>query len=352
MLQHASIKRRTDSACSPVLVAARKVLNTEGSALVTLARRLDESFVHAVELIADCRGRIALTGVGKPAAIAQKIAGTMNSTGTRAYFLDATAALHGDLGMLHPDDVSVVFSHSGASQEIVRLLPSLRGRSAGIVAITGNANNPLAMRADAAIVYGPVEEACPLSLAPSTSTTVMLALGDALAFCAAAQRGFSAEEFASFHPAGALGLRLARVDHYMRSGEDLRLAPASATVRNVLSRVSRRGRRTGAIMLLESGGILAGLFTDSDLARLFEQRGEVQLDRPISEVMTRDPWTVAAGSRLQDALDVIRKNKISELPVLDDFSRPVGLLDITDLIAFLPADEAWGETPTPVRRSA
>jgi arabinose-5-phosphate isomerase len=321
---------------------ARQILRTEAAALDMVASRLDGSFLEAVDLIQRCPGRVVVTGTGKSADVGQKIAGTLNSTGTRAYVLDATRAVHGDLGMVHPNDVALVLSHSGQSEEIVRLLGPLRQLALGLIGLTGNAQGTLAQRVDVALVYGPLDEVCPLGLAPSTSTTVMLALGDALAFVLSRMREFTHEDFARFHPAGSLGRKLLKVEAVMRHGSELRLAPATATVREVFAQARRCGRRTGAVMLLEEDGRLCGLFTDSDLARLIEQRRDASLDRPIAEVMTRAPTTVPLGSRVVDAVELLRFRKISELPVIDGAGRPVGLLDITDLIGLFPVAEEEG----------
>jgi arabinose-5-phosphate isomerase len=327
---------------------ARSVLRAEAAALQVVADRLDPAFSHAVDLLwrrsGTHQGRVAVTGTGKSADVGQKIAGTLNSTGTRAYVLDATRAVHGDLGMVHPDDVALVLSHSGESEEIVRLLPPLRQLVRAVIGLTGNPTGTLARKADVALVYGPLEEVCPLGLAPSASTTVMLALGDALAFTLSRERDFSHEDFARYHPAGSLGRKLLKVEAVMRTGPELRVARAGDTVREVFARARQRGRRTGAVLLLDEAGRLAGLFTDSDLARLIETRRDAALDRPIAEVMTRDPITVAMGSRVVEAVELLRSRKISELPVLDADRRPVGLLDVTDLIGAeeieVRADEA------------
>jgi arabinose-5-phosphate isomerase len=311
---------------------ARQILRAEATALHDVADRLDDGFVRAVDLLAASRGRVAVTGVGKSADVGAKIVGTLNSTGTRAYLLDATKAMHGDLGMVHPDDVAVVLSHSGESEEVVRLIGPLSELAAAVIALTGSRQSTLAKAATVALVYGAVVETCPLMLAPSTSTTVMLALGDALAFVLSDRRAFSAEEFARYHPAGSLGRKLARVDAAMRIGPEIRVAAADDTVRAVFSRTRSAGRRTGAVMLTEADGRLCGLFTDSDLARLFEQRGDAAIDRPIREVMTPEPITVPVGARVAEALEILRRFKISELPVIDADGRPVGLLDITDVI--------------------
>jgi arabinose-5-phosphate isomerase len=322
---------------------ARQVLRAEAAALELVATRLGQPFLDAVDLLYGCTGRIAVTGTGKSADVGQKIAGTLNSTGTRAYTLDATKAVHGDLGMVHPFDVALVLSHSGESEEVVRLLEPLRQFARAIVALTGNAESTLARRADVAIVYGPLEEACPLGLAPSTSTTTMLALGDALAFVLTRMRDLTAEDFARFHPAGSLGRKLLKVESVMRRGNELRIAPQEETVREVFGKVRRRGRRTGAVMLTDGVGRLSGLFTDSDLARLFEQRRDDALDRPIREVMTAGPLMAALGSRLSDAIEVMRGHKISELPVVDLAGRPAGLIDVTDLIGLALMDDATAE---------
>ena len=190
-----------------------------------------------------------------------------------------------------------------------------------------------------AVVYGPLDEVCPLGLAPSASTTAMIALGDALAFVLSRERDFTHEDFARFHPAGSLGRKLLKVEAAMRQGSELRLAPATDTVRAVFAHARRRGRRTGAVILTDEDGRLAGLFTDSDLARLIEARRDAALDRPIAEVMTRDPLTASVGSRVLDAVEVLRRHKISELPVVDAAGRPVGLLDVTDLIGSISAEE-------------
>jgi arabinose-5-phosphate isomerase len=321
---------------------AREVVRAEAAALEAVAARLGPTFLQAADLIGRVTrgtGRVAVTGTGKSADVGQKIAGTLSSTGTRAYVLDATRAVHGDLGMIHPDDVALLLSHSGESEEIVRLLGPLRPLVRGLVALTGNAGGTLARKADVAVVYGPLEEVCPLGLAPSASTTAMIALGDALAFVLMREREFTPEDFARYHPAGSLGRKLVRVEAVMRQGSDLRVAPAAQTVRGVFANCRQSGRRSGAVMLVDESGRLCGLFTDSDLARLIEDRRDDALDRPVCEVMTADPITVPVGARVAEAVEVLTRYKISELPVVDGDGRPVGLLDITDLIGLVPAAE-------------
>jgi arabinose-5-phosphate isomerase len=322
------------------LAYARQIVRAEALALQQVADRLNDSFLQAVDLFYRCPGRIAITGTGKSADVGQKIAGTLNSTGTRAYVLDATRAVHGDLGMVHPNDVVLALSHSGESEEVVRLLEPFKQLALAVVGLTSNGDSTLARQADIALVLGPLQEVCPLGLAPSTSTTAMIAVGDALAFVLSQMREFTREDFARYHPAGSLGRKLLKVDAVMRSGNELRLARDRETVRDVFARDRGRGRRTGAVMLVDEGGRLSGIFTDSDLARLFEGRRDGMLDRPIAEVMTREPTTVRTGTRVADAVEIIRQRKISELPVIDADGRPIGLLDITDVIGLVPREEA------------
>lgn len=322
------------------LTYAREIVRGEAAALLSVADRLDESFLAAVELFQRCPGRICITGTGKSADVGQKIAGTLNSTGTRAYCLDATRAVHGDLGMIHQHDVVLALSLSGETEEIVKLLPSLRQMALALVALTSNGQSTLAKHADVNLVLGPLEEVCPLGLAPSTSTTAMIAVGDAISFVLMRMREFTREDFARFHPAGSLGRKLLKVEAVMRQGNDLRVSHSTKTVRDVFAQEKRLGRRTGAVMLTDSDGKLAGVFTDSDLARLFEQHKDAAFDRPIREVMTPAPLKVPVGTRLTDAVDILRNRKISELPVVDAAGKPVGLIDITDLIGLVSREEA------------
>lgn len=321
------------------LAYAREVIRGEAGALERVADRLDRSFLRAADLLYGCTGRVGITGTGKSGDVGHKMAGTFNSTGTRSYCLDATRAVHGDLGMVHPDDVVLVLSYSGESEEVVRLLEPLKQMAAAVVGLTGQGQSTLARGSDVALVMGALDEVCPLGLAPSTSTTAMIAIGDALAFVLSRMRRFTHEDFARFHPAGSLGRKLGKVETVMRRGSELRLASSEETVRDVFARVRVRGRRTGAIMLTDSAGRLHGLFTDSDLARLFEERRDSALDRPIREVMTPDPITVALGCRVAEALEVLQRHRISELPVVDADGRPTGLIDVTDIIGGVAAEE-------------
>jgi arabinose-5-phosphate isomerase len=318
------------------LRAGRDIVRLEGDALLDLARRLDAEFCTAVDLIAGCAGSVVVTGMGKAGLIGQKIAATLSSTGTRSHFLHPAEAVHGDLGCLHPQDVLLALSNSGETEEICEMLPTVARLGVPIVAVTSTGQNSLAAKADVTIQIGKLHEACPWGLAPSTSTTAMLAVGDALALVASQQRGFTPQQFAVFHPAGSLGRRLKTVAELMRPLSRLRVANATDTVRDVFVRFANFGRRSAAVLLLDGEGRLAGMFTDSDLARLLERRRDDAFDGPISAVMNSSPLTTRSETRFVDIVELLADRKISELPVVDDDGRPVGLIDITDVIGWLP----------------
>ncbi len=319
---------------------ARRVIRQEAEALLQLSEGLDRRFCEAVRLIEACPGSVIVTGVGKAGLIGRKLTATLCSTGTRAHFLHPTEARHGDLGCIAATDVVLALSNSGETDELLSLLPVLRRMQIPLIAITRDDRNPLARAADVVLPLGRHAEACELGLAPSCSTTAMLALGDALALVLSRARGLTAERFALFHPAGSLGRRLAPVQDVMRHGNQLRIAFETTTVREVMIQLSRPGRRTGAVMLVNAAGRLSGLFTDSDLARLFESRRDDQLDDAIERVMTRNPVTIHPEAVLPEAIRLMSERHLSELPVIDAERRPVGLLDITDVLNFVePADQ-------------
>lgn len=322
---------------------ARDIVRQEAQGLLALAESLGEAFCAAARLLADCRGSVIVSGVGKAGLVGQKIAATLSSTGTRSHFVHPAEAIHGDLGRLHADDVVLMLSYSGHTDEITRLLPPIAALRVPLVAMTGRLDSPLAKAASVVLHLGAIREACPLGLAPSTSTTAMLALGDALALVVSRMKHFTADDFARFHPGGSLGLKLANVEQAMRPVADCRVATSDQSVRAALIAESRPGRRTGAIMIVDDGGRLAGIFTDSDLARLLENRRDNAIDGPISAVMTADPTTVTIGTRLAEACEILAARKISELPVVDDEHRPVGLIDITDLVGVEP-NQVQGST--------
>jgi len=315
---------------------ARQIIQTESRSLDRVAKRLDAEFCRAVDHIYACRGNVILSGMGKAGLVGQKIMATLASTGTPSHCLHPAEAVHGDLGRVNRDDVMLILSQSGETEEVVRLLPSLAELGVPIVAMTARADSTLGRAAKVTIELGPLEEACPLGLAPSTSTTVMLAVGDALALVVSRMRNFGRDDFARFHPAGSLGQKLSKVEDHMRPLAQCRVAAEGQTVREVLVRVRVPGRRTGATMLTDRQGRLSGIFTDSDLARLFEQRRDGDLDGPIRDVMTSDPMTATLGTMMTEAVGLMARRKISELPVVDASGKPVGMIDITDVVNLLP----------------
>lgn len=334
-------ERQTDldaMADADALAFAKDVLRIEAEALGRVRDRLDASIAQAAHLVFDCRGDVIVTGMGKAGLVGQKLAATLASTGTRAFPLHPAEAIHGDLGRIRPGDVVIALSQSGETDEVLRLLPALRRLGATLIAITEVATNSLGKAADICIALGRIAEACPLGLAPSASTTAMMAVGDALALLVSRMREFRAEDFAMYHPGGSLGRRLHRVEEVMRTGNRLRKVFEGITVREAFVRLGGPRRRTGALVIVDASDRLVGIFTDADLARLFEQRRESMLDRPIADVMTRDPVQVHVGATVAEVVEALKARKISELPVVDELGRPVGLVDITDLIGLVPVD--------------
>jgi arabinose-5-phosphate isomerase len=316
---------------------AREILGHEAAALTTVAGGLGEDFCQAVDLLSSCAGSVVVTGMGKAGLIGRKLAATLASTGTRAHVLHPAEAAHGDLGCLGSQDVLIALSNSGETEELCRMLPAVAELAVPIVAITASRMSTLGRAAAATIEIGRLREAGQHALAPSTSTTAMLGVGDALALVVGRRKGLTVEQFARLHSGGSLGHRLKTVGEVMRCGEALRIAPQTETIREVFRRLSRPGRRTGAVMVTDDDGRLCGLFTDSDLARLLERRSDERLDRPIAESMTARPLTTEAHVALPAAIEVLSHHRISELPVVDRSGRPVGILDITDVVGIIPS---------------
>ncbi len=310
----------------------RDCVAAEGNAILQSAASLSDQAVRAAEMTAACGGCVLVTGVGKAGLVGQKLVATLASTGTPSHFLHPAEAVHGDLGRVRESDLVWAISNSGRSEEVVRIAPYLRENSGGLIAITANEDNPLAAAADCVVPIGKHAEACPNGLAPTSSTAVMMAVGDGIAMLASRLRSFTPQDFARFHPGGALGRKLALVDQIMRPLEVCRVASTHASVRDAMVTASRSPRRTGAVMLVDDDGRLAGLFTDSDLARLLETRDDTALDHPIATRMTTHPTTARQGSLLTEAMAVMSHRRISELPVIDQERRPIGLLDLTDLV--------------------
>jgi arabinose-5-phosphate isomerase len=315
-----------------ILDYAREVIRAEAEAVAQLGGRLNGAFARAVEMVLACTGRVVVTGMGKPGFIAQKISATFASTGTPSLYLHPAEALHGDLGRLVPGDLVLALSNSGETDELVRLLPSLRRLGAPIIALTSGPRSSLADAADEVLEIGPVPEACPLGLAPTASTVALLAMGDALAMAVQQKRGFSPEQFASLHPGGALGKQFLRVRDVMRTGDRNPMVRADATLRETAAVMTRTEGRPGAASVIDGQGKLVGIFTDGDLRRLV-QMGELDFSRPVSAVMGKTPRTVSPDDLAQTAADLLRQSQVDQLPVVDAAGLPVGLLDVQDLLA-------------------
>ncbi len=319
-----------------ILAGARALLDAETAALSLLGATLDADFIRAVRLLAGCEGRVVMSGIGKAGIIARKIGATLASTGTPSDYLHPAEALHGDLGRVTRHDVVLALSNSGTTAELLRLVGPLKDIGAKLVAITADADSPLGRHADVVLDYGRVTEACPLGLAPTTSTTVMLALGDALAMAVLSERRFSHEEFARFHPGGDLGRSLLRVEEVMRRGEMLPTISAGSSLAQAVERMTSTPGRPGAVIVVATDGRFAGIYTDGDLRRnLLAARAKNDfgmLSAPIDEVMTEKPASVRPEQLVSEARRILRERKIDQLPVVDDDGRAVGLLDVQDLL--------------------
>lgn len=319
---------------------AVQVIEAEAAALKRTAFAIDGEFCRAVDAILEMKGSLLVTGMGKAGLIGKKLAATFSSTGTPSHFVHPAEAIHGDLGRFGANDMVLALSNSGETEELVRILPMIGRQALGLIALTSNAGSALANAADHVLLIHNGGEACNLNLAPTSSTTAMLALGDALAMVVSENRGFTEADFAKFHPGGAIGLRLLIVDDAMRPIEQCRVANCHDTVREIFTQHVLPGRRTGAVMLVDEVGALRGIFTDSDLARMLERRDEARLDQPISDVMTTRFTAISCGAKMEDAIEVLAHRKISELPVVDEDSRPVGLVDVTDVMELVTSGSA------------
>jgi arabinose-5-phosphate isomerase len=315
-----------------VLRIAANVLRMEARAVEAACERLGPAFVQAVGMILDCRGRVAVTGMGKAGDVGKKIQATLASTATPAYCLHPAEALHGDLGMIQPDDVVLALTRSGETQELMVLLPALRNLGCRIVLVTARPDSRCAMCADVALDIGDTPEACPLGLAPSSSTTAMLAIGDALALTVMELKNVRPEQYAVFHPGGALGRSLMKVSEIMRTGSDCPAVPVEGTLNDYYAAVKRAPHRAGAASVVDAQGRLVGFFTHGDLFRLLPGGIDPAHTR-IADVMTRSPKTARDSDSVAAALPVMQQYRLDELPVVDEAGRLVGLIDVQDLIA-------------------
>jgi arabinose-5-phosphate isomerase len=311
------------------LALARRVLDIEAGAITAMARRLDHSFVRALEILLDCNGRVVVSGIGKSGHIARKIASTLASTGTPAFFVHAAEASHGDLGMITGADCLIAISYSGESQELLTIVPILKRQGAKLIAITGRPHSTLAAIADVHLDVHVDIEACPNNLAPTASTTATLALGDALAVAALDARGFGPEDFARSHPGGALGRRvLTHVREGMRTGDALPTVGVDASLLTALLESSKKGMAMTAVVAAD--GSVAGIFTDGDLRRLIEHTHDFS-DVRVADVMHRTPRSIGPDRLAAEAADLMERHRINQLLVVDDAGRLVGALHIHDL---------------------
>lgn len=332
------------------LAFAKRTIRLEANELLELADRLGGELLEAIDCLMSCQGAVIVTGMGKAGLVGKKISATLCSTGTRSFYLHPAEAIHGDLGQVSALDRVLALSMSGETEELVNLLPSLRRMTDKMIAITSSTTNTLASQSDIVIPLGAIHEADANGLAPSTSTTAMLAVGDAIAFTLSKRRGFRSQDFAQFHPGGSLGRKLTLVQEIMRPVNECRVSNQSQSVRHSFMTLRGQTRRTGAVMIVDDDERLVGVFTDSDLARLLEQDphpsspvgsettlGPISpLERPVMDVMTRNPLTIEFDSLMPAAINLLAENQISELPVVDSEHRPLGLIDITDVITWLP----------------
>lgn len=309
---------------------AKKVLEIERDALSSLINRIDSNFEKVVNAIYDINGRVIVTGMGKPGFIAQKISATLSSTGTPSLYLHPAEALHGDIGRVTKDDLILALSNSGETEEIVKFLPIIKKIGAKLVAMVGNTKSILAKNADYIIDTSIKREACSLGLAPTTSTTAMLAMGDALAIALLEKKGFKETDFAFYHPGGILGKRLIlRVGDIMRKGHDNPIVNENLAVKKVLLSITKA--RAGSASVVDSKGRLIGIFTDGDLRRHFETMPDL-INKKVKDVMTRNPVTIKKDKLAAEAFDILRSKKIDEIPVVDDKRRAIGLVDVQDLL--------------------
>lgn len=311
------------------LETARKVLEIEARTLSELVSRLDQRFAQAVEILFACRGRVVVTGMGKSGIVGQKISATFSSTGTPSFFLHAAEAVHGDLGRLVRADVVVALSYSGETEELLRLLDTLKRLAIPLITLTGNLASTLAQASDVVIDVGIREEACPLGLAPTASTTAMLAMGDALAMALLEKRGFDEEDYAALHPGGGLGVKLRRVENVMHTGEQVPRVRPATPLPDVIYEISSKG--LGHASVVDDGERLLGFISDGDLRRFFQREGNRALSLTAADCMTPRPVTIDRQELATRALNLMEARKITALPVVDGAGRLEGVVHIHDL---------------------
>lgn len=314
------------------LAYGRSVLEVEARAIQSVTQRLDGQFLKALDVLRDCSGAVVVTGIGKPGFIAQKLSATLASTGIRSFYLHPAEAVHGDLGRISKEDVIIALSNSGATEELLRLLPALRRIGSKLIALTGDPGSALARGSDIVLDIGRIDEACPMGLVPTASSAALHALGDALAMTLSKVRQFTPDEYAVFHPGGKLGRSVMRVFELMRAGAANPVVRDTAKLSEAIATMTRTAGRPGATLVVDKHGKMAGIFTDGDLRRLVET-GQQRFDVPVKHVMCKRPRCVSPDILVLEAATIMREAKVDQLPVLDADGRPVGLLDVQDLLA-------------------
>jgi arabinose-5-phosphate isomerase len=313
---------------------ARDVIRNEAAGVLSLLDRIDAPFLAAASMIFENPGSVIVTGMGKAGIVGRKISATLASTGTPSHFLHPAEAIHGDLGRVQADDIVLALSHSGETEELLRLLNPIKQREIRLISMTGDRTSHLARHSDIVLEIGMKDEACPIGVAPSVSTTCMLAMGDALALMLMKARRFGPEDYARFHPGGSLGAKLITVGQSMmfQRGEELPLSRDTDTIQQMLDKTAVMKRR-GAVMIVDAAGRLVGIITDGDLRRAFTQKGPAALARPTGELMSKGCKRVTEETLASEAMAIFHKYRIDELPVVDERDQPVGLIDVQDIVA-------------------
>lgn len=312
----------------PDLSLARKVLQTEAAAVLALVDRVDDRFSRAVELIRHCKGRVIVTGMGKSGIVCRKITATLASTGTPAFFLHPAEAVHGDLGVIQSDDVVIAMSYSGETEELTRVLETLKRIGAPLIALTGDVRSTLAQAADVSLDCSVSEEACPMNLVPTASTTAALAMGDALAMTVLVEKGFKPEDFANLHPGGKLGKRLMRVEQLMHRGDALPVVQLHTSMRDVIYEMNRKG--LGMTSVVDKDGSLAGIITDGDLRRKMGSAPNA-MELHARDLMTVNPVAITPSTMAVEALALMEQRKITSIVVIDAERRVEGVVHLHDL---------------------
>ena len=312
---------------------ARKVIEAEANAIKAVTPIVDGNFAAVAEMIYNCAGSVIVSGIGKAGIIGRKISATLASTGTPSHFLHPAEAVHGDLGRLRKGDIVIVLSYGGETDEIIRLINLVKQLEIKLIGITGDGDSTLSKYSDVVLCMGKMNEACPLGVAPSVSTACMLAVGDALAFTVMKARNFSVEDYVRFHPGGSLGAKLMTVEQSMmfKPGEKLAVAQQTDTIKELLEKTADV-KRHGAVMIVDKGEKLTGIITDADIRRLITKQGQAALKTKAADVMTANCKKINAGALAAEATAIFHKYRIDELPVVDDDGKPVGLIDVQDIL--------------------